>query len=329
MSSRLIAGLVALGIVCAAAGPSVAEQPVDPKGHVNWQMPNESEAADLALMARMDGTSLEQAAQQRKVEARLTALVEALEAERPGSIISSIVPTPGNPGVVYIKGELTPRQRTMAASGEFLIVDRLPFSMAEVQDRVGRVAAALYAAGVPEVSASGSADGTRILVAVTEGTLTRAALFEALPDDLANSVDFTLQERVTGAQETVNGGHSVLGPPECTSGFTTVTGTTTGTTTAGHCSNTANSVYPPSGGVSLVVGGTHQGAYGDVAWLSTADVENANFYASPTEVRQVNAVQTSMSLGPQCAFMGRRRGNAAVDTLSARLWSACSSTIWS
>ena len=201
---------------------------------------------------------------------------------------------------LYIKGQADAFVRDLIAVSdiEIALADKQPYSLAELEARSHRVHEALVAAGFRNVVTGANIAGGGIIpatVALETGLPTSAsAILLAVPDDLRSSVVLSVGDP-SGFRDTNSafGGMWVTddGANECTSGWTVRkwngSAYVYGVTTAGHCSGVNGIVHPGYGTHSYVFQAEHRGAYGDVEWHTTNVTEEALFYASSSEIRNV------------------------------------------
>lgn len=87
-----------------------------------------------------------------------------------------------------------------------------------------------------------------------------------------------------------------------------------GITTAGHC--TGMSLFDaesPEADFALYHRAEHCGSHGDMEWKTTAHVELAEYWASPTNRRDVNSVETWYSNNNVYCLYSRMQGTRTCD----------------
>ena len=321
---RLIAAgaaIAALGIVApAGGGPALADpvagfDPIDSTQGV--QSDEDAVAQDLALTAKAKGWTIEQAADDRAAADAVGRVAEQVAARRPEVFVGSAVsPDPGGPPALYIKGRADQLVRTLAADAEVTvtIIENQPFSFAELEDRKMKVHRSLEAQGFKSVSTGFSiTERGRIRAGVTRqpgASADAAAIRSRLPDSVRADTTVTVSDAPIVVDEHAFGGMLVRddGVDECTSGWSVVNGAgTTGVTTAGHCDGINQIVEPGAGTWDLTHQSEHRGVWGDVEWKTSTHIEPAQFYASATDVRNVNAVEAraNISVGETVCQYGR------------------------
>lgn len=95
---------------------------------------------------------------------------------------------------------------------------------------------------------------------------------------------------------------------DCTSGFTVFTGSTTGVSTAGHCTNAINEFWDPfnSVGHNAPRQGGFVGSWGDFQWHTTSGSEVDDFFRNNNgAVRDVTGVKNSFAGGETITAYGR------------------------
>lgn len=140
---------------------------------------------------------------------------------------------------------------------------------------------------------------------------TSSSLLAALPVDFRAGVRLSIAAGDVAVDEHAYGGMWVRddGVNECTSGWAvTGAGGVTGVTTAGHCDGINEIDEPGVGAFGLTHQGEHRGQWGDVEWKTSAShIEPDDFYATATEVRDVQAVEprANITVGESICVYGR------------------------
>jgi hypothetical protein len=113
------------------------------------------------------------------------------------------------------------------------------------------------------------------------------------------------------------GGRLVYNPNGCTSGFSVVNGAgTTGIATAGHCNvNTYDTEQAGESDYPMSLQAQHIGAWGDFEWHTTSHFELPEYWASPTDLWYVNAVDSSFSKNEWVCGYSRVRGIRKCDQI--------------
>ncbi|MGH9023118.1 MAG: hypothetical protein ACRDV9_08470 [Acidimicrobiia bacterium] len=281
----------------------------------------EAGAQDLALVAKANGWTVEQAAASRRAADIVGAVAAQVAAERPEAFVGSrLSAEPGGVPELYIKGRADAFVHNLVAGaqGSIRLIDNQPFSFQELEERKLQVHGALEAQGFKDISTGfGVAGRGKINAGVTRqpGTPTDPiGILSSLPTLLrgsinlaVNDVAIAIDEESFGGMRTTTGAGGL-----CTSGWSVYDSTgQTGVTTAGHCDG-INAIDHPGHGVhGLTHQREHRGQWGDVEWKTSGEIEPARFYATATEVRTVIGVepQFAISEGEQVCLYGRSSNN--------------------
>ena len=140
-----------------------------------------------------------------------------------------------------------------------------------------------------------------------------------LPAKLRAGVKVTAADGPLVREEHTRGGGILRddGVFECTSGFAVVAANgVTGYAGAGHCDG-INQYQQPEDGLTygVVHQAQHLGLFGDFEWKTSNHIEPAEFFATNTEIRNVNSVTPAFSLPvntPSCIY-GRSSNLRACD----------------
>lgn len=272
-----------------------------------------AEGIDVELTARDTGRSLADVARDRDVADRLGAVQERLAAERP-QLYAGARLTPGGGATLYVKGAADDlvRQLVSDAGVAITVVEGRPYSWLELEDRSRRLHRQIAGRGYRNIATSFDE-----ATATLEATVGRAAglpatareLRAALPAEFRAGTRLAVVDAPVGEDQHAFGGNWVLddGVNMCTSGFSVTNGTTTGVTTAGHCTSIDQIQEPGVGLHSLTHVAEHRGQWGDVEWKTSTHFEPAQFYASATDLREVNSVEprSSITAGESVCVYGR------------------------
>lgn len=224
---------------------------------------------------------------------------------------ASFAERPGASSVVRFVGE-PPEDAVARAEKSGLAITVLggaKYSEVKLQDRARAVHEHLLRSGFREVATATTAGDGILATVYGDGK-------SELPDDLSEGVRVTRSRGPVAADEHTRGGAPLLsnGSFRCTSGFAVrASNGTTGVATAGHC--TVNQYRQPSDG--LTYGMTHQlqhnSLFGDYEWKTTSHIEPAEYFATTTQVREVNTVSGLLPVNtPSCVF-GRSSNSRACD----------------
>ena len=293
-------------------------------------------AHDLALVAQSKGWTLEQAAADHRAAEEVGRIAERMALERPGAFVgSALAQEAGAPPTLYVKGPADNFIRDLVATSAINIVvaDNQPYSFAELEARSLRVHNALVARGFRDVTTGVDITGGGVIPAgVTAAPglpRDRGGILALLPTGLANSVQLTVHEQPHVQPEAAFGGMWVAddGRAECTSGWSVrhIDTGTNGVSTAGHCSGINQIRHPNHGTHALSHRAQHLGSWGDVEWLSSAELEPDDFYADSSTIRDVAAVEArgNISLGESVCQYGRASNQRDCSLDVADLSEAC------
>jgi len=134
----------------------------------------------------------------------------------------------------------------------------------------------------------------------------RGIMFEFLPPNNDGDID----DHARGGRQ-VSGGGFV-----CTSGFSVyrISDGLNGITTAGHCTgmNLFDAEFPEAD-FALFHRDEHCGSHGDLEWKTTNHIELAEYWASPTDRRNVRSVETWYSVNNWYCLYSRMTGTRTCD----------------
>ena len=311
----LPAALVAAAVLpgAGAASGSPAPAPADDPAAGRALGRAAAEAVDLELVARDTGRSVAEAARDRLVAERLGAVQERLAAERPGLYAGAQL-APGGAATVYVKGTADDLvRRLVAESGiDIDVVEGRPYSWLELEARSRRLHGHIAGRGYRNIATSFDETTGTLEATVTRGPglpATARDLRAALPAEFRAGTKLAIVDTPVGGDEHAFGGNWVRadGFNTCTSGFSVTNGSVTGVTTAGHCTGVDEIVEPGVGVHALTHQAEHRGQWGDVEWKTSAHIEPAQFYASSTDLREVNSLEAraNISVGESVCVYGR------------------------
>ena len=269
---------------------------------------------DAQIIAEQLGWSLIEATEHMKVQDEFGFLISELAVEFKDSYAGGeLTRDPGGPSTVRFKGPV-PEGAVQQIEDSGLpveIIDNQPFSEIELHDRTIEVVRVIADQGFEEIGGAVLADG---LIDIT----VRGQEEPKLPDELAEGVRISLFQEPIVSLEHTRGGALVRGSGSCTSGFTVRSLTTgvTGVTTAGHCT-AINTYTQPLDGVtySLFHQSQHLGLSGDVEWKTSPHIEPAEYFATSTQIRNVDSVESNSSFANNniyCVY-GRASNNRRCD----------------
>ncbi len=150
----------------------------------------------MALVAEAKGWTKEEAEADRRAADVVGRIAEQVAAQRPDIFVGSVLsPEPGGAPALYIKGPADQFVRTLVADAEIdvKIVDNLPFSFTELEQRKIQVHRALEAQGFRYVSAGFSVTGGGQIIA----GVTRQQGLPDSPAEILSGLEAELREIVT------------------------------------------------------------------------------------------------------------------------------------
>lgn len=313
----VIASCALVGSVFAA--PATADSPAtgnDPTV-VEGSTGPEALAADLALVAKGRGWTVDQAAAQHAVAEAFGKVQQEISTKRPDAYAGAkLSEKPGGAPTLYVKGkaddDLLTRVRGAGIAVE--IADNRPHSWLELEERSIRLNHRLVGIGFQDVVTSfDETTSTVEAVATRRPNLPAKAeqVLSRLSAEEARGVRLVLTDEDVASDEHAYGGMSVRddGVFECTSGWAVqnISSGTTGVTTAGHCDGINQIVEPGVGTHTLTHQAEHRGQWGDVEWKTSTHIEPDDFYATASDVRDVAAVEPrgSITVGESICVYGR------------------------
>lgn len=277
----------------------------------------ESLLEDLRLVAKARGWTLAEARADYVAAEAIGAVAAKLAEKRPDIFIGSVLSAkPGGRPMLYVKGEADQDVYDLLAEAPLKIqlVDRQPYSFAELEQRNIQVHNLLAEQGYDEIATSfdfQKGGAIQAMVARKEGAPAFAAQALAeLPSSLRDTVELIVSDKPVAQDFYAYGGMAVHddGVFECTAGWSVRNNAgTTGVTTAGHCTGINQIMHPGIGLHSMTHQAEHRGAWGDIEWKTTVALETAQFYASAGSVRNVTSIEprASISVGESICFYGR------------------------
>lgn len=306
---------VALAASAALMIPSTAAVAADDRdpGHTALDATS-AESIDARLLAKQNGWEPEATLHYVDESRRFAALAAQLAKEHPTAYAGSrFAERPGAASVVRFVGQPPEEARALIdrTGIPVEVLGDAKYSEAELQERASAVHAHLLKSGFRQVVA-----------ATTTEDVVLATVFGAgdpvLPPDLAEGVKVSVSREPVARDEHTLGGAPLLvnGTFNCTSGFTVRNDSTgvTGVATAGHCTG-LNQYRQPTDGLTygLTHQGQHNGLLGDFEWKTTPHIEPAEFFATATQVREVNSVSSLLPENtPSCVY-GRSSNARACD----------------
>lgn len=310
--------------MCVAAalystGAQAADDP-EPAGEVHDRAA--SEAIDIAIIAKKKGWTVPDTQRRMNEQRKFGELQDQIEAQFPTEFSGAeFAKTPGGKSFLRFRGVVPDAAKSLAAQSGLNVelTGGRVFSAKELQER--SIAAVQYfaAAGYRQVGSAVLPNGS-IEVVVTGKP--RAGV--ELPPALAKGMVVRFVERDVVVNEHTYGGAYIHGSSgQCTTGFSVRSLTTgiTGVTTAAHCSG-MNHYHQPQSTITYDTQweAQHEGGNGDVEWHSTPATSTqgdhfdlAEYYADPSDRREVNSVETSAAVNNTYCVYSRMQGTRSCD----------------
>ncbi len=312
-----IASCALVGSVFAA--PATAGSPVtnNEPAAVEGSAGREESTTDLALVAKGRGWTVDQAAAQHAVAEAFGKVQQEISAKRPDAYAGAkLSEKPGGAPTLYVKGkaddDLLTRVRGAGIAVE--IADNRPHSWLELEERSIRLNHRLVGIGFQDVVTSfDETTSTVEAVATRRPNLPAEAdqVLSRLSAEEVRGVRLALTDEDVASDELAFGGMATQddGVFACTSGWSVqnISSGVTGVTTAGHCDGVNQIVEPGVGTHALTHQAEHRGQWGDVEWKTSTHVEPDDFFATATEVRDVEALEprASITVGESVCVYGR------------------------
>jgi len=275
-----------------------------------------SEAVDIAIIAKKKGWTLAATRRHMDEQRRFGDLQDEIEALFPTKFSGAeFATTPGGKSYLRFKGTVPAAAKSLAAESglNVALTGGRRYSALELQKRAVATVKYFADAGFEQVGSAVLADGT-IEVVVTGKP--QPAI--SLPRTLTKGVTVRYVDHdVVGNEHTYGGAYIHGASSQCTTGFSVqslLTGEL-GVTTAAHCSG-MNHYHQPNTTIAYnaFFEDQHEGFEGDVEWHTTPDhVVLAEYYASPTDRREVNSVETSAAVNNTYCVYSRMQGTRTCD----------------
>ena len=340
-----------LGVLCTAVAeerPGEEEKPAEE--HTAEAQPmqqKEAEHEDTVLVAktfRWAYAAAEQHMHAQRQFARLTALLQKTQSDRFAG--SEMAREPGAHATLWFKGSLAGEGKALAAmvaehlegtslDGRVRFVDSMRYSFMELEERADAVAEALDKRGFPGVGHA-VLPGDLVVLSVPEGNgfeVTEGGDGAPAPaqekdeqaerlldgtgvDAYGVKVVFYKKDAQLEKDHHTRGGRKVYGGGfQCTSGFTVsrLSDGVTGVATAAHCNGMSTYDAEAVADYALSHRGEHNGNYGDVEWKTTSHIEPAEYWASPTSLRDVTSINYSFSKNDVICVYSRMQGTRTCD----------------
>lgn len=298
---------------------------------------------DSQLVSKKFGWDIQQTREHMRNQKKFGRLVSQLKEKGPDVFAgSAMARNPGEEATIWIKGDALPYIKEMAE--DFMqenklrvrIVDGMRFSELDQEKRMDQIENALekrgfYGVGVVmrpgdilqiSMLASDSFPVTPPPKDLSALRLDRDFLDPAaeklLPEDMdKRGIYFTFTNQPIDVDEHARGGRQVYsGTSQCTSGFSVerISDGRNGIATAAHCTGMSNfNAESPEADFDLFHRGEHCGSHGDVEWKSSNHFELAEYWASPSDRRDVNSRETWYSVNNVYCVFSRMTGTRSCD----------------
>jgi len=306
----------AAGIAIALLGAQPAAAHHDEEGPVNKVDAATAVTNDAALIARKRGWTLEATRNRLRFQDAFNDLVPKIATKYPNAYAgASMAPAPGQPAEIRFKGAVPPEAAQDIASSGLTVDIRggTKYTQKEIRQRSTDIARWLMNAGYRDA-------GTAVMPAgFVEVTIGSGAPKPLLPPSLREDARITVIDGPATRLEHTRGGAWLQDNNSnmCTSGFTVTTlAGTTGVSTAAHCSG-LDEYNPPNGDpdYSIFFEDEHLGLFGDVQWHTSDHVEPAEYFATSTEIRDQDSVESWFGItnnSDYCVY-GRSSNNRECD----------------
>jgi hypothetical protein len=281
---------------------------------------------DAAIIAADHGWGEKATGKHLRNQEAFAEVVAEVEQRFPGKFAGSVFAArPGGTSHVYFKGAVPAAAETTAEDSGLKVelTGGRPYSANELQQRSVEAVQFYADLGYEQVSSAVLANG---LIGV--GVTGEKKPGSRLPEHLRDGIRVRFVEDDVVVNEHTYGGARVRNTTTgstCTSGFTvaSLTTGTTGATTAAHCSG-MNEYRQPNTAPAIDYGFTfqtqHEGLLGDVEWhTGDGHVEEAEYYASPSDLREVNAVDGWISVNESVCVYSRVQGTRNCDQVYSTL----------
>lgn len=313
----MIASCALVGSVLAApataGSPSAGDAPASGQGSAGPQ----ALTADLELVAKGRGWTVAEAAAHHAVAEAFGKVQQEISAKYPDAYAGAkLSEKPAGAPTLYVKGkagdDLLTRVRAAGVAVE--IVDNRPHSWLELEERSVRLNHRLVGIGFQDVVTSFDETTSTVEAVVTRRPNLPAnaqQVLSRLSAEEARGVRLMMTDADVTSDEDAYGGMAVQddGVFACTSGWSVqnISSGVTGVTTAGHCDGVNQIVEPGVGTHTLTHQAEHRGQWGDIEWKTSTQIEPDDFYASASDVRDVEAVEPrgSITVGEAVCVYGR------------------------
>jgi streptogrisin C len=319
--SRLTAVGCAVGVAALLWTTATATPALAGASGVRFQSAQEAFATDLALFARSQGWTVEQARAQHEAAERIGRVQQEVASRFPDAYVGGVLSSqPGGAPRLLLKGTANAAVRQLARQSGLVLADRQPYSLRELETQAAKAHSLLARMGYQSVATAVDIDTASIEVTVSRaaGLPASAATLRAAPGltDAPAGLRLSFVDGPVMTPQLVFGGQELRddGVFQCTTGWS-LTGA--GVTTAAHCPDGINQVVDGALVHSIGHFGEHLGAFGDVALLNSGLAEPDDFFATANVIRDVAAVEPAagLTVGEQVCVFGRGSGVRSCTTI--------------
>lgn len=298
---------------------------------------------DAQLVAKTFGWDIQASREHMRNQKKFGRLVSQLVEKGPDVFAgSAMARNPGEAATIWIKGEALPYVKEMTEGFmkdnklRVRVVDGMRYSELDQDKRMEQIENTLEKQGfygVGAVMLPGDILQISMLASdrfpVTPAPKDRSPLRldrdfidpaaeKLLPQDMdRRGIYFAFTNQPIDVDEHARGGRQVYsGTGQCTSGFSVVriSDERNGIATAAHCTGMSNfNAESPEADFDLFHRGEHCGSHGDVEWKSSNHFELAEYWASPSDRRDVNSRETWYSVNNVYCVFSRMQGTRSCD----------------
>eukprot|EP00281_Chroomonas_sp_CCMP1168_P024459 CAMPEP_0206226522 /NCGR_PEP_ID=MMETSP0047_2-20121206/8143_1 /ASSEMBLY_ACC=CAM_ASM_000192 /TAXON_ID=195065 /ORGANISM="Chroomonas mesostigmatica_cf, Strain CCMP1168" /LENGTH=452 /DNA_ID=CAMNT_0053649629 /DNA_START=67 /DNA_END=1425 /DNA_ORIENTATION=- len=313
----------------------------------------EAETIDAHLISRKSGWDVEATKKHMMNQRAFTSLVKRIatsEKYRSRFAGAAMAQAPGEEATMWFKGPLKEAReiQILIDNNEDIqdmsikIVDGMRFSEEEQEERGDKIMVHLAERfGLSEGIGAAIRPGDLLLITLPSdnerhpvsepretpclgkgGDMVDAQLLkdmDLLPKEMQEDPRGIMFEFTDGNQDEdlhARGGRRVYGSGQCTSGFSVyrISDGLNGITTAGHCTgmSTFDAEFPEAD-FSLFHRAEHCGSHGDIEWKTTNHIEPAEYWASPTDRRDVHSVEDWYCVNNWYCLYSRMTGTRVCD----------------
>lgn len=274
---------------------------------------------DAKIIAENKGWEVNATLRHMQTQAQFSSLLDKVAELYPNKLSSAeFAPKPGGNSSVNIKGEVPDSLFNLIDSSGLDVVlnGGRKFSRRELRERSLAILKYLSQLGYTSATSAVRPNGS---IEVGVGATATVQDEPVLPYYLGENVKIAVAKGNLTNVEHARGGARVSGSGSCTSGWAVTNGSVTGVSTAAHCFGINWYINPPSeleADFNLVHEAEHLGLYGDVEWKTApSHIEPAEFFATSSQIREVNSVETSFAVNATYCVYGRSSNNRQCDNV--------------